>query len=51
MAIVVLGGLITSLLVNLIVIPVLYLGFGEVSSEVKNEERAMRELDLITASS
>lgn len=44
MAGVVLGGLATSTVVNLFVVPALYLAFGKVPESVKEEERAMLEL-------
>lgn len=45
MAVVALGGLITSVVVTLLVLPALYLGFGKVSNKVRQEKRAMLELE------
>jgi Cu/Ag efflux pump CusA len=47
MALVAFGGLITSAAVTLFVLPALYLGFGKVSNEVRQEERAMLELESL----
>jgi len=45
MSMVVFGGVITSLLINLFVLPGLYLQFGKVSETLIEEEKAMLELD------
>ena len=46
MALVMLGGLASSLLVSLFVMPALYLQFGKVPDNVMEEEKAMLELDV-----
>ena len=46
MSVVVLGGLLTSAMVNLLALPGLYLAFGKVSDAVMNEEKAMLDLDV-----
>lgn len=47
MALVTIGGLVTSLLVTLFVLPALYLAFGSVTEEVIAEEKSILELDVI----
>ena len=51
MSLVMLGGLVSSLLVNLFVMPALYLQFGKVSETMMEEEKAMLELDVETVPS
>jgi Cu/Ag efflux pump CusA len=46
MSVVVIGGSITSFILNLFVLPGLYLQFGEVSEKMLKEERSMLELDV-----
>ncbi|MCB0585789.1 MAG: efflux RND transporter permease subunit [Phaeodactylibacter sp.] len=46
LALVMLGGLITTFVANLFVLPGLYLAFGEVSEAVMEEEKAMLDLDV-----
>lgn len=46
MSLVVMGGLLTSFLVNLAVLPGLYLAFGKVPDTVMEEEKAMLDLDV-----
>ena len=46
MSLVVIGGVITTLLVNLFVLPSLYLKFGKVSETIIEEEKAMLEWDV-----
>ena len=46
MSVVMLGGLLTSAMVNLLALPGLYLAFGKVSDAVMNEEKAMLDLDV-----
>lgn len=50
MAGVVLGGLVTSTVTNLFIVPALYLAFGKVPESVKEEERAMLELGEVAPS-
>lgn len=45
MSLVVLGGLITTAVVNLFVLPALYFAFGDVSETVRAEEKALTEID------
>ncbi|MCB9290045.1 MAG: efflux RND transporter permease subunit [Lewinellaceae bacterium] len=51
MSLVMIGGLVSSLLVNLLVMPALYLQFGKVPDTVIEEEKAMLELDVDTVPS
>ena len=46
LSLVTLGGLVTSLIVTLFVLPGLYLAFGRISDEVMREEESMIELDV-----
>ncbi|MCB9290049.1 MAG: efflux RND transporter permease subunit [Lewinellaceae bacterium] len=46
MAVVMLGGLVTSLMVNLLVLPNLFLAFGKVSEEVMEEEKSIIDLEV-----
>ncbi|MCO6493716.1 MAG: efflux RND transporter permease subunit [Phaeodactylibacter sp.] len=47
MSLVMLAGLITSLAVNLLVLPAAYLAFGKVSDAIMEEEKAMLGLDVV----
>ena len=48
MSLVILGGLVTSLLINLFVLPALYLVFGKVPEEIMEEEKSIIDLEVVT---
>ena len=48
MSVVMLGGLVTSTIANLFVLPSLYLTFGKVPEETMEEEKSITDLDVVT---